>query len=107
MHGLVIILETIGHSLWESWQVLGEMGPYLLFGFAMAGLLSLGLSPAWTERHLGGRGIRPVLAASLLGVPLPLCSCAVIPVAAAMRRHGAKPRGHDRLPHLHAANRRG
>jgi len=65
------------------------MAPYLLFGFLMAGLLSVWLSPAWVERNLGQRGFGPVLKAALLGVPLPLCSCGVIPVAASIRRHGA------------------
>ncbi len=66
-----------------------EMAPYLLFGFALAGLLSIWISPEWIERHLGGRGIGPVVKATLLGIPLPLCSCSVIPVVASMRRHGA------------------
>jgi len=73
----------------ESWQVLGQMSPYLLFGFLAAGMLSVCLSPSWVERHLGRAGIGPVLKASLFGVPLPLCSCGVIPVSASMRRHGA------------------
>jgi uncharacterized membrane protein YraQ (UPF0718 family)/copper chaperone CopZ len=75
----------------ESWQVLGQMAPYLLFGFLVAGLLSVGLSPAWLERHLGGRGMGPVWKSALFGVPLPLCSCGVIPVGASLRRHGASP----------------
>ncbi|MEN6406260.1 MAG: SO_0444 family Cu/Zn efflux transporter [Thermoguttaceae bacterium] len=72
-----------------SWLVLGQMSPYLLFGFFVAGLLSVCVSPEFVERHLGGRGFGPVWRASLLGVPLPLCSCGVIPVSAAFRRHGA------------------
>ena len=71
------------------WAVLGEMAPYLLFGFLMAGVLSVAISPQWVQRHLGGRGLWPVLKASALGVPLPLCSCSVIPVATSIRRHGA------------------
>src|SRR4030042_5371545 len=73
----------------QCWLVLGQMAPYLLFGFLMAGVLSVCVSPAWVERHLGRRGLGPVLAASAFGVPLPLCSCLVIPVSASMRRHGA------------------
>lgn len=75
--------------LWQSWLVLGQMAPYLLLGFLVAGLLSVGISPAWVERRLGRRGVGPVITASLVGVPLPLCSCGVIPVAASIRRHGA------------------
>ncbi len=75
--------------VWQSWLVLGEMAPFLLFGFAVAGLLSIVMSPEWTERHFGGRGLRPVFEAALWGIPMPLCSCSVIPVVASMRRHGA------------------
>jgi uncharacterized membrane protein YraQ (UPF0718 family)/copper chaperone CopZ len=72
-----------------SWAVFGAMAPYLLLGFAVAGLLSVVISPEWVERHLGGNGLGQVVKASLFGVPLPLCSCGVIPVAASLRRHGA------------------
>jgi uncharacterized membrane protein YraQ (UPF0718 family)/copper chaperone CopZ len=72
-----------------SWAMLVEMAPYLLLGFTAAGLLSVLISPRWVERHLGDRGLGQVFKASLLGVPLPLCSCGVIPVGASLRRHGA------------------
>jgi uncharacterized membrane protein YraQ (UPF0718 family)/copper chaperone CopZ len=65
------------------------MAPYLLLGFGVAGLLSELISAEWVERHLGGNGFGQVVKASLFGVPLPLCSCGVIPVAASLRRHGA------------------
>ncbi len=77
------------HFLASLWSTLEAMAPYLLFGFAIAGLLSVFLSPAFVERHLGQRRLGAVLKASLLGVPLPLCSCSVIPVTASLRRHGA------------------
>ena len=73
----------------ELWAVLGEMAPFLLFGFFVAGVLYVLISPAAVERHLGGKGLLPVLKASIFGIPLPLCSCGVIPVAASLRRHGA------------------
>lgn len=73
----------------EFWQVLAEMSPYLLLGFLVAGLLSAWVPRSFIERHLGGRGLWPTLKASLLGIPLPLCSCGVIPVAASLRRHRA------------------
>lgn len=71
------------------WDTLCEMAPYLIFGFIVAGTLSIVISPKLVERHLGGSGIWPVIKASFFGVPLPLCSCGVIPVAASLRRHGA------------------
>lgn len=73
----------------ETWLVTGEMAPYLLFGFLVAGALSAFVSPEWFERHLGGRGFTPVFKSVLLGVPLPLCSCGVIAVTASIRARGA------------------
>ncbi|MBN1593762.1 MAG: SO_0444 family Cu/Zn efflux transporter [Candidatus Coatesbacteria bacterium] len=73
----------------EFWDVLGAMSPYLLFGFLVSGILSVYISPEVVRRHLGGKGLAPVLKASLFGVPLPLCSCGVIPVSASLRRQGA------------------
>ena len=80
-----IILDIAG----ETWVVAGQMSPYLLFGFLVAGALSAFVSPEWFERHLGGRGFTPVFKSVLLGVPLPLCSCGVIAVTASIRARGA------------------
>jgi uncharacterized protein len=73
----------------DFWVTVTEMSPYLLFGFLVAGILSMLISQRLVERHLGGRGIWPVLKASLFGVPLPLCSCGVIPVSMSLHKHGA------------------
>jgi len=81
--------DTLIKLVTASWQVLGLMSPYLLLGFLMAGVISVWVSPIWVERHLGGHGLWPVLKASVFGVPLPLCSCSVIPVSSSIRRHGA------------------
>jgi uncharacterized membrane protein YraQ (UPF0718 family) len=75
--------------VFDFWATVAEMSPYLLFGFFVAGLLSVFVSQRLVERHLGGRGILPVLKASLFGVPLPLCSCGVIPVSMSLHKHGA------------------
>ncbi len=71
------------------WTTTGQMAPWLLFGFLAAGLVHAFVPERAVERHLGGAGFLPVVKASLAGVPLPLCSCGVIPVAASLRRHGA------------------
>ncbi|MDZ4200461.1 MAG: permease [Kiritimatiellia bacterium] len=81
--------EQLIRILVAAWGVTGQMAPYLLLGFLMAGLFSVWISPAWVERRLGKKGGRSSLLAALFGVPLPLCSCGVIPVAASLRRHGA------------------
>ena len=82
-------MELVQSIFVASWAMLVEMAPYLLLGFTVAGLLSVMISPRWVERHLGDRGLGQVFKASLFGVPLPLCSCGVIPVGASLRQHGA------------------
>jgi len=82
-------MEFVIEIVVASWSVLTEMSPYLLLGFFFAGVLSVLISPEWVERHLGGSGLGQVFKASLFGVPLPLCSCGVLPVAASLRRQGA------------------
>jgi hypothetical protein len=81
--------EFIARILADFWGTMAEMSPYLLFGFFVAGLLSVFLPTSFIQKHLGGPGPGPVLKASLLGIPLPLCSCGVIPVAMSLRKHGA------------------
>jgi len=83
------MLDFVATICMQSWLVLGQMAPYLLFGFLAAGMLSVLISREWVERHLGGRGLGAVFKASLFGVPLPLCSCSVIPVSVSIHRHGA------------------
>jgi uncharacterized membrane protein YraQ (UPF0718 family) len=73
----------------DFWSNLAEMSPYLLFGFLVAGLLSVLISQRLVERHLGGSGIWPLFKASIFGGPLPLCSCGVIPVSMSLHKHGA------------------
>jgi len=82
-------MELLQSIVVASWAMLIEMAPYLLLGFTVAGLLSVMISPRWVERHLGNRGLGQIFKASLFGVPLPLCSCGVIPVGASLRQHGA------------------
>ena len=82
-------MEFISNWSTETWQVLLEAGPWLLGGFVLAGLIHVFVPVARVARHLGGNDLTAVLKASLLGVPLPLCSCSVIPVAASIRKQGA------------------
>jgi len=82
-------METALRIISDVWSTLSQMSPFMLLGLLVAGLLSALVSPEAVERHLGGTGPWPVIKASLFGVPLPLCSCGVIPVAASLRKHGA------------------
>lgn len=82
-------MELLQNILSEIWLVTVEMAPYLLFGFLMAGILSVLISKDYVRRHLGGHGWLGSLKAALVGVPMPICSCGVIPLAASLRKHGA------------------
>lgn len=73
----------------ESWHVLVEAGPYVLFGFFVAGLLKAFVSDAFLANHLGGNSFGSVVKAAVIGVPLPLCSCGVLPAALGLRKQGA------------------
>ena len=66
-----------------------EIAPFLLFGFAVAGLLHVSIRKEFVQRWLGKQGLRSVVKASVLGLPMPLCSCSVIPVAVSLRKSGA------------------
>ncbi len=82
-------MDSLLRFLAESWHVFRQAAPFLLFGFFVAGLLKA-LAPAdLLVRHFGGRGFVSVLKGALLGAPLPLCSCGVLPAAMGLRRQGA------------------
>ncbi len=81
--------EFAREALIESWSVFLAMAPYLLVGFALAGIVRLVLKPERVVPTLGGNNLRSVAWAALIGAPLPLCSCSVIPVALSLRKAGA------------------
>jgi uncharacterized membrane protein YraQ (UPF0718 family) len=83
------MLETLIGILGQCWDILAEASPYILFGFFAAGLLKALMPEAAVARHLGRNSLGAVLKASLLGIPLPLCSCGVIPAAVGLRKQGA------------------
>jgi uncharacterized membrane protein YraQ (UPF0718 family)/copper chaperone CopZ len=73
----------------EFWSLFVEMAPYLMLGFLIAGLLN-GLIPRkYIVKHLGKSNFASVLKASLFGIPLPLCSCGVIPTGISFKKQGA------------------
>lgn len=73
----------------EIVYVFVEMSPYLLFGFLFAGILHVFIQKEMIINHLGSNSILGVIKASVFGVPLPLCSCSVIPTAISLKKNGA------------------
>ena len=75
--------------LQESWHLLLEASVYILFGMLVGGLLKVFLSPSFVADHLGKGRFVSVIKAALFGIPIPLCSCGVLPAAASLKRQGA------------------
>jgi len=73
----------------EIWALLLESSVYILFGLLISGLLRIFLSPHSIARHLGRGRFLPVLKASFFGIPIPLCSCGVLPAGIGLRKQGA------------------
>jgi uncharacterized membrane protein YraQ (UPF0718 family) len=77
--------------LLASWEIFVEAAPYLIFGFGVAGILNVVVPDQKIVDYLGTSAgkVRSVINASLAGLPLPLCSCGVIPAAMSIRKRGA------------------
>lgn len=80
---------NLTHILYSFLAIVNEMSPFILLGFFIAGLLHVFVSDRVMSRHLSGPGWKPVVKAALFGIPLPLCSCGVLPAAVSLRRNGA------------------
>ena len=70
-------------------NVVCEMAPYLLLGFLIAGMLHVFVPQKFYSKYLSRNNKLSVLWAALLGIPLPLCSCGVIPTAIGLRNEKA------------------
>lgn len=71
------------------YATVAEMAPYLLLGFLFAGVLHVVVPTRFYKNYLSANSFASVVYASLFGVPLPLCSCGVIPTAMSLRKEGA------------------
>ncbi|WP_339138308.1 MAG: SO_0444 family Cu/Zn efflux transporter [Candidatus Electrothrix sp. GW3-4] len=76
-------------ALSSAWNLLNQSAVYMLFGLLVSGLLKEYLSPTYIANHLGSGRFKSVFKAALLGIPVPLCSCGVLPAAATLKKQGA------------------
>ncbi len=81
--------QLITDILLTAWDILGDVSPWLVASFIMAGLLRQFLDPAKFQRALGNRGLPAIIKATLSGMLLPICSCGVIPLGLGMYYTGA------------------
>lgn len=73
----------------EILLLINEMSPYLLLGFLLAGLMHAFIPGRYYTRYLSKPTLGSVINAAIFGIPLPLCSCGVIPTAMSLRKEGA------------------
>lgn len=79
----------MNHFLQSFLEITGGMSPYLLLGFLIAGVLHVFVPKNFYHKYLSQNNRMSVVYAALLGIPLPLCSCGVIPTAIGLKREGA------------------
>jgi uncharacterized membrane protein YraQ (UPF0718 family) len=79
----------IQQYLTAIWQLSLEAAPWLLLGLIIGGLFKSLVPQAFLQRHLTRPGLSSIIKAAILGMPLPLCSCGVIPAAMGLRQAGA------------------
>ena len=82
-------MNVIVNILLESWRLLLEASVYILFGMFVGGLLKVFLNASFVADHLGKGKFSSVIKAALFGIPIPLCSCGVLPAAASLKKQGA------------------
>ena len=71
------------------WNLVIESAPWLLVGYLLAGIIRQVIPSSWVEKQLAEPGFASIAKGALIGAPLPLCSCGVIPAALAIRKAGA------------------
>ena len=81
--------SMINNFINEVSQLFIMMSPYLIMGFMISGILYIYTSKELITKNVGNPGLMSIIKASILGVPMPLCSCGVIPVATSMHKRGA------------------
>ncbi len=87
------VKEFIVRFFKDFLAILSEMSPFLLLGFFFAGLLYAFIPKQRIEKYFNGKPFRSSILASLFGIPLPLCSCGVIPTGTAFYKNGASKGG--------------
>lgn len=73
----------------NMWELAYNLSFYLLLGAIAAGVLHRFISETYIRRHLGKSSVGSVLKAAVFGIPLPFCSCSVIPFAVSLKKSGA------------------
>jgi len=82
-------MEIITNFLTALLDLSNAMAPFILFGLAFAGILHELVPESIVTKHLGKESIGSVIKSTIFGIPLPVCSCGVIPLATSIKKSGA------------------
>jgi uncharacterized membrane protein YraQ (UPF0718 family) len=82
-------MELIKQFFYGIWEIFQLLAPLMLIGLLIAGMLHILISRRMIQRLMGGKGLLGVITAAAFGIPLPICSCGIVPIAIELRRKGA------------------
>lgn len=83
------MLDLFYTFILEMWALCLEMAPFLMLGMFVSGIISIFVDSRFILKHIGSNNFSSILKSTVMGIPIPLCSCGVIPVAATLREAGA------------------
>ena len=83
------MIDLLLNAIKQIWEFALIVSPWLILGFLFSALIHAFIGERFIRQHLGGGGFASVWKATLFGIPLPICSCGVIPLAAGLRKDGA------------------
>lgn len=82
-------MQYISEFLGNFWHFLSLISFYIIMGMLIAGIIKQFIPDSFIQKHLGENSLSSIFKAAILGTPLPLCSCSVIPFAASLQKSGA------------------
>lgn len=82
-------MSILYEILKETWHIYLDVAIYMIFGFFVAGILYVFFKADKIKQYLGTGKVRPVILSAVFGIPIPLCSCGVVPVATSLKKQGA------------------
>ncbi|MCK4403713.1 MAG: permease [candidate division Zixibacteria bacterium] len=84
-----MVIDILLNVIKQIWDFTLIVSPWLILGFLFSGLIHAFIGERFIRQHLGGGGFSSVWKATVFGIPLPICSCGVIPLAAGLKNDGA------------------
>jgi len=83
------LIQFFSDFLGHLWHFSTLVSFYIIFGLILAGIIKQIIPDNFIQKHIGTNSVGSIFKAAILGIPLPLCSCSVIPFATSLRKSGA------------------